>query len=219
MTEVYDKLAQRADELRKKNNNNRIVIAIAGAPGSGKTTVAAEVARRLDSVIVVPMDGFHYSRAVLDTFDDPAEAHERRGAPFTFDAKGVVELVKKLKSGDRTVYAPTFDHAVKDPVFDDLEINSSKTIVIMEGLYLLLKDDPWNNISKLVDERWFIDIKPAIARQRVAKRHIAAGICDTMEKAYARADGNDYTNGILVEENSVDPDVLVDGELNIIVKE
>ena len=35
---------------------------------------------------VVPMDGYHYYRKELDTFPDAAEAHRRRGAPFTFNA-------------------------------------------------------------------------------------------------------------------------------------
>jgi len=35
---------------------------------------------------IVPMDGYHYERKALDTFPDPQLAHQRRGAPFTFDA-------------------------------------------------------------------------------------------------------------------------------------
>lgn len=45
----------------------------------------------------IPMDGYHYTRAQLDTMPNPVEAHERRGAPFTFDVVGFNQLVQKLK--------------------------------------------------------------------------------------------------------------------------
>lgn len=41
------------------------------------------------------MDGYHYYKHQLDQFDDPEEAHARRGAAFTFDADRFVNDVKK----------------------------------------------------------------------------------------------------------------------------
>jgi hypothetical protein len=35
------------------------------------------------------MDGFHYYKSELDTMEHPAEAHRRRGAPFTYVSWGV----------------------------------------------------------------------------------------------------------------------------------
>lgn len=62
----------------------RVVICIAGAPGSGKTTLAEQVVDRINRMGVhaqhLPMDGFHYYRNQLDTFPNPAEAHQRRGS-------------------------------------------------------------------------------------------------------------------------------------------
>ena len=43
----------------------RYLFGLAGGPGSGKSTIAAQLADELGG-IVVPMDGFHLSNAALD---------------------------------------------------------------------------------------------------------------------------------------------------------
>lgn len=106
-------------------------------------------------------DGFHYTKKVLLAFDDPVTAFQRRGAPFTFDAYGFLGLVKTLKSTpvtaddgpEQSVYAPSFDHAIQDPVEDDIVISSRNRIIIIEGNYTLLDQKPWNEIPDLCDER------------------------------------------------------------------
>jgi pantothenate kinase len=44
------------------------------------------------------MDGFHLTKAQLELTPDPAYAFARRGAPFTFDAQGLVDTLSRLKS-------------------------------------------------------------------------------------------------------------------------
>jgi pantothenate kinase len=99
---------------------------------------------------------------VLSTFGDSHLAFRKRGAPFTFDAPAFLSLVKALKSTpvttddelDLIVKAPSFDHAAQDPVNDDIEVPSTSRVVIIEGNYTLLDQDPWNEIASLVDERY-----------------------------------------------------------------
>lgn len=83
------------------------------------------------------MDGYHYSRAQLDTFPNAEEAHRRRGSDFTFDGEGFVELVKKaaapLTKETEDIYAPSFDHAVKDPVEKSLRLGKENRVVVFEG--------------------------------------------------------------------------------------
>lgn len=70
---------------------------------------------------------------------DPIEAHARRGAPFTFDPVSLKLLIEQVKAPlggeeeENTIYAPSFDHAVKDPVEDDIKILSSQRVLIFEG--------------------------------------------------------------------------------------
>lgn len=86
------------------------------------------------------MDGFHYTRAQLDAFSDPADAHYRRGAVDTFDANAWCALVKRLRRMDKgeVVSVPGFDHAVKDPEEGKLKVRGDCKIILLEGNYILV---------------------------------------------------------------------------------
>jgi pantothenate kinase len=221
MEPVYSSLASRALNLKKQcDDQNRVVVVLAGPPGSGKTTIAGKVVSRLNAssttpfATVLPMDGFHLSRATLDAMPNSTEAYARRGASWTFDESGVLHLVEKLsqsrfESSGETLLAPSFDHAAKDPVEGGVILSPEVKFVLLEGNYLLLNEEPWNRIKTLVDEAWFVDVDPVLAKMRIAKRHIKSGIEFNWEDAVRRAEGNDLLNGIVIREKLVRPDVLV----------
>ncbi|KAI4852717.1 P-loop containing nucleoside triphosphate hydrolase protein, partial [Aureobasidium sp. EXF-8845] len=143
MDEQVDRLVKKTwAKFQEVPRSKRLMIAVSGIPGSGKTTLASVVANRLNDLhhekypalaqndepaAFVPMDGYHLSRAQLDAMPDPNTAHARRGAAFTFDASSFLDLVKKLRKPispeTKTLYAPSFDHAQKDPVNDDIPIH------------------------------------------------------------------------------------------------
>ena len=148
------------------SQSKRYLIAVSGIPGSGKTTLATMVSSRLNEkhaiqspgthngsplAAFVPMDGYHLSRAQLDAMPDPATAHDRRGAAFTFDGDAFLKLVKMLREPllpeSQTLYAPSFDHALKDPVADDIAIAPSARLIVFEGNYLSLNRSPWTRPS------------------------------------------------------------------------
>lgn len=60
--------------------------------------------------------------------------------------------VTETEEDESSFYAPSFNHALKDPVERDINIPSTQRIVILEGNYLLLNDEPWKRIQDLVDE-------------------------------------------------------------------
>lgn len=221
MDSTYQALADRVLELCREKaariqadpsttETRRVLVALAGPPGSGKTTVVENIARRIrDSpsppgVAVVSLDGFHLTRAELLDLPNPEEAVARRGAPWTFDAAAAVDLVRELKAafGVRDVVVPTFDHAVKDPVPGGLVVPRDIEACIVEGNYVLSDEGAWAAIAGLVDERWLLAVDPARARARVAARHVASGIEPNMELALARTDYNDVPNGVFVMERS-----------------
>ena len=218
--------------------NQRLLVAIAGPPGSGKSTIAARVVQILNSskgtptdstslilpadhnetvlAVAISMDGFHLTRRQLDSLADPTKAYARRGAPWTFDVNGVLTFVRSLRKsasipmqGRPVVLAPSFDHAVKDPVENDISILPEASIVIIEGNYLLLDENDWRDISKLVDFRIFVDVDADSARKRVASRHVQAGIERTLENGMRRFDANDGLNGDLIRRKLVDCDLVV----------
>ncbi|OBT55497.1 hypothetical protein VE04_04550 [Pseudogymnoascus sp. 24MN13] len=228
MDETITTLCERLRVLLEKNpasSHRRILVAFAGTPGSGKTTISAALTKIWNakctpnsSITVLPMDGFHYPKSTLRTFQDPECAFRRRGAPFTFDGEAFVELVKALRENPVTevndpaqsFHAPSFDHAVKDPIENDIYIPSSQRIVILEGNYLLLNEHPWDKIQHLVDESWFVSISRETAMDRLVKRHLEAGIETTTEAAALRAEENDLPNADHINENMICPSFIIE---------
>jgi pantothenate kinase len=205
-----------------------LLVAVSGIPGSGKTTLAAIVSKKLNEKhaqqspgtansnplsAFIPMDGFHLSRTQLDAMPDPDSAHARRGAAFTFDGPAFLSLVKKLREPicpeTSTLYAPSFDHAIKDPVENDIAISRSVRIVIFEGNYCSLDKKPWDEAAKLMDELWFVDVDFDVARKRLIHRHVKAGIAKNEEEAGKRADENDLVNGKEIVDSRLDVHELI----------
>lgn len=188
-----------------------MMIAISGIPGSGKTELASKMAKRMNDIYAtenpnavpiataIPMDGFHLTRAQLAAMPDPINAAARRGAAFTFDGDKFLRLVQALRepltSKVDSLYAPSFDHAVKDPVDEDIPIPATSRIVFFEGNYLSLDKEPWNRAAQLMDELWFVDVDFEVARKRLIRRHVQAGIAKDEAEADKRARENDLVNG------------------------
>ncbi|QUC16154.1 uncharacterized protein UV8b_00395 [Ustilaginoidea virens] len=205
--------------------NQRLLIGISGIPGSGKTTLSRILARRLNELALeaqpgapapatsVPMDGFHLTRAALSAMPDPEAAHARRGAAFTFDAGGFLALMQKLRAPvaapGADVLAPSFNHAVKDPVEDDIIVLATHRIVVLEGNYLALDRAVWRDAAKLFDELWFVEVDFEVARKRLRERHVRAGIADTLEEGDRRAMENDLVNGRDIIEHRLRVDQVV----------
>lgn len=163
----------------------------------------------------VPMDGFHLTRAQLSAMPDPATAHARRGAEFTFDGHAFLKLIQALREPlpvpappapldtpqrpedypQGTVFAPSFDHAVKDPKEADIAVLPSHRIVVFEGNYVALDKEPWSSAARLMDEVWFVDVDFSVARRRLVARHVKAGIAADEAEADRRAVENDLPNG------------------------
>lgn len=161
-----------------------------------------------DIAYYVPLDGFHLTRAQLAEMPDPEEAAFRRGAPFTFDGEKYVNLVQKLRDRilpeSTTIYAPSFDHATKDPVENDIPIPPTARVVVFEGLYVALDEEPWRNAAKLMDELWFVDVPMDIAVERLVKRHVAAGLSPDTRHARTRVLTSDMHNGQYVLDHRLD---------------
>ncbi|ODV90995.1 hypothetical protein CANCADRAFT_115244 [Tortispora caseinolytica NRRL Y-17796] len=195
-----DELAQRALHLYN-DKKSRVLILIGGAPGSGKTTLATEVARRVSKFlgegqsIALPMDGFHYYRHQLLAMDNPEEAIARRGAPFTFDVERILQYTRRLVNSNEPVLFPSFDHALKDPLEDAIKVDESVKIIFFEGNYLLMNEPVWAELYSLATETWLVKASAAEIRDRLANRHLRAGLVDTLEDGYKRADMNDIPNG------------------------
>lgn len=86
---------------------------------------------------------------------------QKRDAPFTFDATALLQHVVAVNQMPVTECdepeivhtAPSFDHAVGDPMPDAITISSRCRIVILEGNYVLLNEEPWSKIADMAEDR------------------------------------------------------------------
>ncbi len=180
--------------LPRPVDGGRALLGIVGAPGAGKSTVAAAVAA-LDpaSHALVPMDGFHLADQALTGLG----LLDRKGAPETFDAHGYAALLARLRGHpDHTVYAPAFERDLEQPLANALPVPPSSTLLVTEGNYLLLEEPGWQDARALLDEVWFIDVDPEVRRRRLVARHILFGKTPAAAEEWVRR--VDEPNGALV---------------------
>jgi pantothenate kinase len=189
-------------------SGQRRILGIAGAPGSGKGTVAESVLRALgSSAIVVPMDGFHLSGAELERLGRT----ERKGAPDTFDAAGYVALLRRLRERDgETVYAPEFHREVEESYAGAIAVAPDVPLVITEGNYLLLDQGPWSKVRDLLDEAWFLAPDEDERVARLIERHVRYGRTPEQAREWVRR--SDERNTALIHPTRARADIVILGD-------
>ncbi len=186
--------------------SDRVVIGLAGLPGSGKTTITQKWESQINLLTAdgtakaLSMDGFHLTKAQLSQMPDPEKAFARRGAHWTFDAVGFHQKDRALKviGSQETVYWPAFEHDIGDPTENTIEVPQACRIVLIEGLYLLYREGVWQSLDGAFDEVWYLDTPMDTSIARLIARHQQAWDF-TEEQARHRVESSDYKNALLVE--------------------
>ena len=196
----FDGLAQ---ALGGAGGTGRRIVAVAGAPGSGKSTFAERLAGRLGGA-VLPMDGFHYDDVVL-----VARGHRpRKGAPHTFDVDGLATTLARLAADDgREVAVPVFDRSIEIARAGARIIGPEVRTVVVEGNYLLLDDPAWASLRAHFDATVMLDVPMPVVEARLLDRWHGFGL--EGEALRAKMEENDLPNARLVVGGSVPADFLV----------
>lgn len=198
-------ITQLVPDILAKSANGRFILGIAGAPGSGKSTLAQALFDAVEhlqpgTAVVVPMDGFHLDNETLDKLG----LLPLKGIPASFDEDGFVNLLAKIKKANLAadsdpVLAPLFDRATESSIQDEISILPSHKLVLVEGNYLLLEDEPWNKIQSICDEIWYLDVPESILLPRLIERHMAGG--KDHAGALEKVNSTDLPNGRLVAQS------------------
>lgn len=203
-------IAHVASRIRAKASEaGRIIVAIAGPPGAGKSEMSARLAKLLPESALVPMDGFHFDNAVLAAMG----LSDRKGAPETFDCAGLEASLLRLRAGDADVAVPLFDRAADLARAGAAIISAATPIVLVEGNYLLLDKAPWRRLAPLFDLTIFIDVPVAELERRLMNRWADLG--RSAEAARSWVEGNDLPNARLVLAESRPADIVWRGEVRI----
>lgn len=193
----------------RAEDGERLIIAIAGPPAAGKSTVAEKLNEALNAAreglsAILPMDGFHYD----DLWLVPAGLRARKGAPHTFDVGGFAHMLKRLRARDEDFVAvPVFDRSLEIARAGARMILKETPVVIAEGNYLLLNEAPWRSLRPLFDLSAMISAEESVLRERLLQRWRDHGLSEA--EAVAKAEENDLPNARLVLRESGGEDFLI----------
>lgn len=196
-----------AERLVSAASGGRIVAALAGAPGSGKSTAAAAVAAAANRVepglcALVPMDGFHLDDALLEARGWRA----RKGAPHTFDVGGLAALLDRLRANaEEEIAFPVFDRTLELSRAAAAVAPRSARVILVEGNWLLLDAEPWRALRPRFDLTAMTDCAREAVAERLRARWRRHGLAEA--EGEARVVGNDLPNAELVLSGSAAPDL------------
>lgn len=196
-------VAQIVNRSKDLSGAGRRMIALAGPPAAGKSTVAEELVTKLgETATLVPMDGFHYSNEILDA----KGLRARKGSPETFDLAGFKSLLSRLKT-EPTVAVPTFDRTLDSSIGSSRLVEAAHQIIVVEGNYLLLDEPDWRDLVPLWDMSVFLDVPVETLTTRLIERWLTHGF--NQADAEKKANSNDIPNAMRVVENRLKADLIL----------
>lgn len=184
--------------VRTRGVTSRHITAIAGPPGSGKSTVADRMAECLNqnepgSAAVFPMDGYHFDDQILTA----RGLRARKGAPQTFDVGGFSAMLERLRANtEDEVAVPVFDRSIEIARNAARFIPKTVRHLIVEGNYLLLDETPWRELD--FDTTVFLEVPIDELERRLLDRWKEL----EGEALQVKMEENDLPNARLVVENS-----------------
>ena len=197
---TLDEIVTKINETPKAGR--RRLVGLVGAPASGKTTLAHQLAKKDVSISMVPMDGYHLDNAILEKRGLLA----RKGAPETFDTAGFTHLLRRLADGEDAIY-PTFDRVTDRSIAGSGEIDTGCETILVEGNYLLLDRPDWRPLANLWDLSFKLDVPRDALRERLLERWRTHGFDE--KDSVRKTDENDLPNADLVNSASLAADITL----------
>ncbi|MBX9686932.1 MAG: hypothetical protein K2X27_09535 [Candidatus Obscuribacterales bacterium] len=196
-------------ELKSKE---RFLLGICGAPGAGKSTLAAWLVEAYNELhngqaVLVPMDGYHLSNEELERRSLLA----LKGIPETFDGESFLAKIEAIKSYPaQNHFCPRFDRSIEASIENEIKVFPEHKLIVVEGNYLLLESPPWVHLKQFFDQVWFISANENLLLPRLQVRHQLAG--RSPAAAREKLESTDLPNAKLVAQSKARADFLIEAE-------
>lgn len=182
---IFIPLLKKFTEI-KQNIQNRMIIFLAAPPATGKSTLLSflEYLSLQDESICniqgLGLDGFHYHSDYINRHNILVNGvstpmREVKGCPETFDTQKFKEKLLQIK--DSSVLWPVYDRTIHDVVEDKIIVDQD--ILIIEGNWLLLNEEPWKSFIELADYTILITADEELLKKRLIDRKIKGGFSAT----------------------------------------
>ncbi|GHV97250.1 uridine kinase [Lactobacillus nasalidis] len=127
-----------------------LVIGIAGGSGSGKTTVAKEISKRLpaDRVLILTEDAYYNDNSALSMEERKQINYDH---PNAYDTDLMIKQLKELLNG-QAIEMPTYNFNILSRAKDTVHVEPAD-IIILEGILVLASED----LRQFMDIKLFVD--------------------------------------------------------------
>jgi pantothenate kinase len=94
------------------------------------------------------------------------------------------------------VWAPDYVRGLEEAVAGSIEVAPDVEVVVVEGNYLLVDDEPWSSARAELDLVWWVEVPQRERLRRLVVRHRRHGMAE--EAALAWATGPDERSALRV---------------------
>lgn len=210
---VFLPLLQKLTKLQKEKQE-RIIVFLAAPPAVGKTTWSQFLEylsgkeNGLTEIQAIGLDGFHFHSDYINSHDavvfgKKVPMKTVKGCPETYDTKKLKNKLEKIKT--QNILWPSYDRNIHDVVEDTESV--TKDIILIEGNWLLLDEEPWVSMKNIADYTILIRANEEMLKERLIERKMQGGL--SREKAQAWYHKSDSVNIKRVLECSVKADLTL----------
>jgi len=139
-----------------RRDHTRLIVAIDGYVGSGKTTVGTFIAKQNRHILSVHLDDFikHWKirKQIIERLKNKSRAFEFNW--YRYDE--LEKLINSFLEGKKkSVKIKIYDYD-KNDFGDEKEFDLTKNVLVIDGIFLL---HPKHKISNLIDKKIYLDVE------------------------------------------------------------
>lgn len=214
--QIFLPMLKRLQHLQKQRKE-RLIVFMAAPPAVGKTTLCeflehlSKQEKELTNIQALGLDGFHYHSDYINSHDaivlgERVPMKQVKGCPETYDTEKLRQKLEQIKT--ENILWPVYDRNLHDVVEDQIKV--CEDIILIEGNWLLLKEEPWKSMQQFADYKILILAKEEMLKERLISRKEKGG--STRQEAEAWYENSDSKNVKRVLKDSLRGDLLLQVE-------